>query len=92
MVKMESFHIFTLNEKRGYILSTSFEEADRDIEATIENLSGYDFLVFACQGLRLIDVHKALKKAAFIVKDVRIQSVHEAPAKAKEVLNFLNSN
>jgi len=92
IVKMESFHIFQLWGKRGYILSCSFEEAGRDIEATIKKLSGFDYLVFACQGPKLSRVHQVLEKASFISHDIVIQSVAEARNKAREIVSFFNSN
>ena len=85
-------HIFTLNGKRGYILATSFEETGRDVESTVKRLRKYEFLVFACQGPKLPDVHAALRNDSFVVEDVRIQSPKDAPEKAEEVLRFLNSN
>jgi hypothetical protein len=90
MVQMEGFHVFTLNGRLGYILSTSFEEAERDISATVRKRSGYDFLVLACQGPRLKRVHNALSAASFAIKDVNIETVRDAPKKAKEVFDFLN--
>jgi AAA+ ATPase superfamily predicted ATPase len=92
IVKMESFHIFRHFEKRGYILSTSFEEADRDIEATIKKLSGFDYLVFACQGPKLSRVHQVLEKASFISHDIVIQPGVEARKKAGEIVSFFNSD
>jgi len=90
MVTIETYHIFTLNGKRGYILLSSFEEGKRDIQSTIKKLLNYDLLVFACQGLKLTEVHDALKAASFAFKDVTIKSPSEAPAKALEVLKFLS--
>ena len=89
---METFHIFRLWGKRGYILSCSFEEAGRDIEATVKKLSGYDYLVFACQGPKLSRVHQALEKASFVSRDIVIQSVSEARKKATDIVGFFNSN
>jgi hypothetical protein len=56
------------------ILSTSFEEAGRDIEATVKKLSGYDILVFACQAPKLSRLHHALKNASFRVADVHVEN------------------
>jgi ABC-type polar amino acid transport system ATPase subunit len=92
LVEMETFHIFILRGKRGYILSCSFEESGRDVESTIEKLREYDFLVFASQGDELAEIHAALRNASFVVADVRIQFPKDAPEKAREVLRFLNSN
>ena len=88
MVTMETSHKFTLNGKRGYILACSFEEVGRDIESTVKKYSGYDFLVFACQGPMLSDVHNALKEASFSVRDVAIKTPSEASEKATDILNF----
>jgi ABC-type polar amino acid transport system ATPase subunit len=94
LVKIDRFaHEFTLNKKRGYVLSTSFEESPkRDIEATVKKLSGYDFLVFASQGPKLTAIHKVLKKTKFVVHDLNVTSFREAPEKAREILAILKSN
>lgn len=101
LVKMESQHRFTLKGKRGFILSTSFDEAKRPVEATIRRLSGYDFLVIASQGPTLARIHAALKKASFSVKDVsvhrfqglnRAQIESKAKEKAKEIFTYFISN
>ena len=86
LVKMESERKFTLNGKWGHILSSSFEETNRDVEATVRRYSGYDYLVLVCQGAVLKDLHAALKNASFLAKDVRIKHPTEAREKAKEVL------
>jgi hypothetical protein len=90
--EMDGFHRFKHIGKRGYILSTSFEEAGRDVEETINRLANYDLLVFACQGPKLSDVHRALKKSSFIAKDIMIDSPKKARDKAHEVVQFFNSN
>ena len=104
LVKMEGRNKFTLRGKRGFILSTSFDEVGekkRPIEATIKRLSFYDFLVFACQGPTLARIHAALKKASFSVKGVsvnRIQGLNQvqieakSKGKAKEIFNYFISN
>ena len=92
IVKMESFHTFKHFGKRGYILSCSFEEARRNIEATIKKLSGFDYLVFACQGPKLSRVHQALEKESFMPHDILIKSGDNTRKKASEIVSFFNSN
>jgi hypothetical protein len=95
MVKMQTFHIFTLIGERGYILSTSFEEVGRDVASAVEKLSGYYFLVLACQGQQLKEAKRALRMASFSVGEVHTvlgEPIKEARKQAKSVLKFLNSD
>jgi hypothetical protein len=98
---MEGRNKFTLNGKRGFILSSSFEEAGRPVEATIKQRRGYELLVFASQGWKLKQIHAALKKASFPVKEFSVQRIQgltdaqielKANRKAKEILAYFNSN
>ena len=90
--EMDGFHSFLHAGKLGYILSTSFEETSRDVEATISRLADYDLLVFACRGSKLSAVHRALEKSSFVAKDILIKSVKEARKRAFDVVEFFNSN
>jgi hypothetical protein len=85
-------HVFIINGKRGFTWLTSFEEYGRDVETTIDDCKDYDFLVFACQGLLLEEVHSALRKASFAFKDVHVHHYTEAPQCADEILKFFKSN
>ena len=89
-------HKFTLRCKRGFILSQSFEEAKRDVKATVKRYSNYDLLVFAARpqnepGSKLKLMRSVLLKASFTVRIVTIQSPKEAKKKALEIFNFLKS-
>jgi hypothetical protein len=42
-------HIFTYKGQSGFILSQTFEEAEREIEATVHKYSGYDLLILAAR-------------------------------------------
>ncbi|TOQ86470.1 hypothetical protein CGG86_23225, partial [Vibrio parahaemolyticus] len=61
-------HKFERNELQGYILSQSFEEADRDVDYVVEKYAQYDLLILACRPKNetpsdLVEVTKKLKKA-----------------------------
>jgi hypothetical protein len=95
MVKMQSFHIFSLIGEQGYILSTSFEEAGRDVDSAVGKLSGYYFLVLACQGRQLKEAKRALQAASFSVGEVHTvlgEPIKQARKQAKSVYKFLKSN
>ena len=87
---------FTLEEKDGYILSQSFEEADRDPDETIKKYSDYDLLVFAARpeeepGSKLHSMRRALSDESFRVNVVRIQNKGQVEEKAQEVFELLAS-
>lgn len=42
-------HKFTRNGKAGFILSQSFEEADRDVDYVIKKYVAYDLLVLSAR-------------------------------------------
>jgi hypothetical protein len=90
-------HKFTLGSKRGYILSQSFEESLRKCLEHSEKYFAYDLLVFAARpetekGSKLNLICDALRQASFNVKTVCIQDKSEAPKKASEIFDLLNSN
>jgi hypothetical protein len=91
-------HKFTLNGKSGWIKSQTLEESGLDV-AAIRKYFHYDLLVFAARpesesGSKLNLLRKALQEAEepFKVIVVNIQDKSEAPEKAKEIFNLLNSN
>ena len=93
----EYAHKFTLNGQSGYILSQSFEESLRDFLEKSKQYFGNELLVFAGRpetesGSKLNLMRDALRKASFKVTVVNIQEKSEAPAKAKEIFDLLNSN
>ena len=91
LVESQNLHVFEINGRRGFTWLTSFEEYDRDVESTVEDCKEYDFLVFACQGERLGEVHRALNNASFITLDVPVHRYTEAPGNARGILKFFKS-
>jgi hypothetical protein len=95
LVKMLSFHIFTLDDRRGYILSCSFEEAEWDVDVKIKSLSDYDFLVLASQGTELDNIRRALNKEHFDFENVNTvlgEPLECAKDQAKSVLVLLRES
>jgi disulfide oxidoreductase YuzD len=89
-------HKFTLEEKHGYILSQSFEEADRDPDETIKKHSDCDLLVLAARpeeepASKLPSMRRALSEESFRVNVVRIHNKGQAEEKAQEVFELLAS-
>ena len=89
-------HVFKIGEQTGYILSQSLEEADREVEETIEKYCGYDLMVFAARpysepGSKLRLMISLLNKKKFSVNEIAIHSKSEAPKKAREIFNILNA-
>jgi ABC-type multidrug transport system ATPase subunit len=91
LIESPSLHVFEIDGRHGFTWLTSFEEYDRDVESTVEDCREYDYLVFACQGEKLGEVHRALKKASFATLDVPVQRYTEAPGNAREILKFFRS-
>ena len=88
-------HLFTLDEKSGFVLSQSAEEAERDVAATVEKYSDHDFLVLAARPYsdpvsQLKLLRSMLQKASFVVNEVAIHSETEAPKKAREIFGLLS--
>src|SRR5277367_1687034 len=72
-------HVFKIKDKAGYILSQSLEEADREVEETIEKYAGYDLLVFAARPYSEPDsklklMRTMLNKSSFNVTEIAIHS------------------
>jgi len=89
-------HKFTLNGKMGWIKSQTLEESGLDI-ASIRKHFDFDLLVFAARpesesGSKLNLLRNALQTESFNVVLVNIQDKSEAPDKAREIFNLLNSN
>lgn len=87
-------HIFKLKGKTGFVLSQSAEEAERDIQATVEKYADYDFLVLAARPYfnaesQLKLLRSLLQKAAFVTSEIAMLDHDEAPHKAKEILAAL---
>jgi hypothetical protein len=90
-------HIFELNGKMGFVISQSSEESHKDVEALIHKYSDYDLFVLASRPEYETESNfeaakEALKKASYDVNVVKVASLDEAPEKANEVFEILNSN
>jgi hypothetical protein len=90
-------HVFQLGGKTGFVLSQSAEEAERDVEVTVEKYADYDLLVLAARpysnpesSLKLL--RSLLQKASFVTTEVAILSTKEAPRKAIEIFAALTSH
>ncbi|WP_125719079.1 hypothetical protein [Pseudoalteromonas rubra] len=91
-------HKFERNGLHGFILSQSFEEAERDVDYVLEQYGQYDLLVLACRPANetpsdLIEATKKLKKAGFDVYTVSIRhhdNEEYYDGKANEVLASLD--
>ena len=94
----EKSHIFNLKDKEGFILSQSFEEAERDIDYVIKKYSYYHYLVLAARPKNETpsDLEEALVKlsaAGYTVHTVIInQEIEESyyDTKANEIIRYLN--
>lgn len=94
----EKSHIFNLKNKEGFILSQSFEEAERDIDYVINKYSHYHYLVVASRPnnetpSNLEEALVKLSSAGYTVHNVIInQETDETyyDAKADEIIRYLN--
>ncbi len=92
-------HKFSLNGIAGYILSQSFEEADRNLDKTIQRYNIYGLLVLAARPSNekksfLKELKLKLHKAGFVVSEVLIERTDEESYyehKASEILMELNN-
>jgi hypothetical protein len=87
-------HIFKMGGKRGFVLSQSAEEAERDVITTVEKYAHYDILVLAARPYsdpvtKLKLLWSMLQKEKYVVSEVAIHSEEEAPKKAREILSML---
>lgn len=91
-------HKFIRNNKNGFILSQSFEEADRDVDDVISKYGGYELLVLSARPAHekyssLKEVLKKLSRAGYRVSEVQIDKNADEKyyiAKAKQILNCLD--
>lgn len=92
-------HIFTLKGNDGFILSQSFEEADRDVDYVINKYCGhYHYLVLAArpEGESQSNLNEALAKlssAGFNVHTVIVNGGNAEnyyDSKAQEIFRYLN--
>ncbi|MDP2895913.1 MAG: hypothetical protein Q8Q12_05050 [bacterium] len=88
-------HKFTRNGKAGFILSQSFEEADRDVDSVMEKYSGYDLLVLSTRpadetGSCLSELRIKLNSAGYRVGEVVVEHNDDYAAKADEILQHLD--
>jgi hypothetical protein len=87
-----------LKNQNGYILSQSFEEADRTVDDVINNYSGYDLLVLSARPAHekvssLDEAKKKLAVAGYHVSEVLINLNTDETyydGKADEILKHLN--
>lgn len=94
----EREHKFTRKNQNGYILSQSFEEADRSVDDVINNYSGYDLLVLSARPANenpssLEEAKKKLSGAGYRVSEVFINhDVNDTyyNGKADEILKHLD--
>jgi hypothetical protein len=92
----EREHKFIRNSQNGYILSQSFEEANRDVDYVINNYSGYELLVLSARPAHenpslLADARTKLSHAGFRVSEVFINSNDNNDSKANEILRHLDN-
>lgn len=93
-----SGHIFNRNGKIGFILSQSFEEAQRDIDAAIKRYGLYDILVIAARPKDEIpsllrEWNEKLNKNGYSVAEVHVErkdSDEHYRGKAREVLRLID--
>lgn len=91
-------HKFILNNQNGFILSQSFEEADRNVDDVISKYSGYELLVLSARPAH--EKHSSLKealsklsRAGFRTSEVQIEKNTDEKyyiAKAKQMLGYLD--
>jgi hypothetical protein len=91
-------HVFTYKGRSGFILSQTFEEADRDIELIVRKYSDYDLLILAARAPGedpscLTELIEALQNAQYLVSTVDIikapnEDYYEG--KAEEVISNLD--
>jgi hypothetical protein len=90
-------HKFTRNGKAGFILSQSFEEADRDVDYVIteKKYLGYDLLVLSSRPADetascLNELRTKLNSAGYSVGEVLVQHNDDYATKADEILEHLD--
>ena len=93
-------HIFARNGQAGFVLSQSFEEANRDIAGTVSRYSHYELLVLSARPAHedqscLAELTAELEIAGYVVSTVEI-TAHLDDAyydeKANEVVGYLDAN
>ena len=89
-------HKFILNERRGCILSRSFEETLKEFLVYSEKYFRHELLVFADrpeakQGSKSNPIREALEKAGYLVTAITIKGGDNQQHKAKEIFDILNS-
>ena len=88
-------HKFTRNGKAGFILSQSFEEADRDVDYVIKKYLAYDLLVVSTRpadetGSCLNELRIKLNSAGYSVGEVLVEHNDDYAGKADEILQHLD--
>lgn len=93
-------HKFTRNGQDGYVLSQTFEEADRDVQKIVNKYSHYDLLVVAARPANespsyLMELTAELQNAGYQVSTVDIVKTSNNEAyyeeKADEIISSLDA-
>lgn len=93
-------HIFNRNGQRGFVLSQTFEEANRDIATTVSRYSHYELLILAARPAHedpscLTELKAELENAEYEVSTVEVFANLEDnyyDAKADEVIAHLDAS
>ena len=91
-------HKFFRNNQNGFILSQSFEEADRDVDYVINGYAGFDLLVLAARPAHenpsfLVEAKKKFSAAGYRISEVVITQSNDDKYyydRADEILNHLD--
>jgi hypothetical protein len=91
-------HKFTRDGQNGFVLAQSCEEANRDVQETVDKYSHYDLLVLAARPANespscSIELENRLETATFRVMTVEIIKSSEAAyyeGKADEIIGFFD--
>lgn len=90
---------FSRNDQNGFILSQSFEEADRDVDYVINGYTGFEILVLAARPAHenpsfLEEAKEKFTNAGYRVSEVFISKNDDNgyyDDKADEILNLLDN-
>lgn len=91
-------HKFTRNGQSGFVLSQSFEEADRDVREAVTRYSYYELLVLSTRPVnesrsRLAELTLEFKKAGYRVNTVDVVGLQPSnyyKSKADEIMTHLD--
>ena len=91
-------HKFTRNSQSGFVLAQTFEEANRDLQETVNKYSHYDLLVLPARPENespscLVELRAELRNAGYRVNTVDIvKTSNDAyyDGKADEIITYLD--